>query len=53
MAKRIYAYTESYKEHIGKHLESIPLLQQMSISMVLLKLFEIRSIISKQIKSYE
>lgn len=51
MAKRIYAYTESYKEHIGKHLESIPLLQQMS--MVLLKLFEIWSVISKQIKSYE
>lgn len=51
MAKRIYAYTDSHKLEI--YFKSIPLLQQMSISMVLLKLFEIRSVISKQVKSYE
>lgn len=41
------------KNALEIYFESIPLLQQMSISMVLLKLFEIRSVISKQLKSYE
>lgn len=41
------------KNALEIYFESIPLLQQMSISMVLLKLFEIRLVISKQLKSYE